>query len=492
MTNIPETGRTPRVQIRLVVIQILVLSLLGTLGGRLWYLQIREGDEYAKEASGNHVQQVVEPAVRGSILGPRSAPAGPQAKIPMHAKTGTAEVYGKQTTSWFATYTKDYTVVMTISQGGTGSGASGPAVRNIYALYGVSDDGTINKKNALLPTPEKSLPKIQTDGTIKAPKVAKDPAKDQRASQEGAPEPDETQQAATVNTSTGGNRLTRRGAVCAETGGCSHDRGQQLPGLRVRPRARGLDPAAGPRLAGPPARLADLFSALALSMIGSLLVFSATRNRTEINQGDPYYFLIRHLMNTSIGFALMIGTVWVGHRTLRTAVPLLYGASVFLILLVLTPLGSTVNGAHSWIVLGGGFSLQPSEFVKITIILGMAMLLAARVDAGDKPYPDHRTVLQALGLAAVPMLIVMLMPDLGSVMVMVIIVLGVLLASGASNRWVFGLLGAGTLGAVAVWQLGILDEYQIARFAAFANPSLDPAGVGYNTNQARIAIGSAD
>ncbi|MFJ9103699.1 rod shape-determining protein RodA [Streptomyces sp. NPDC102405] len=233
-----------------------------------------------------------------------------------------------------------------------------------------------------------------------------------------------------------------------------------------------------------------LFSALALSVIGSILVFSATRNRTEINQGDPYYFLIRHLMNTGIGFALMIGTVWVGHRTLRTAVPLLYGASLFLLLLVLTPLGSTVNGAHSWIVIGGGFSLQPSEFVKITIILGMAMLLAARVDAGDKPYPDHRTVLQALGLAAVPMLIVMLMPDLGSVMVMVIIVLGLLLASGASNRWVFGLLGAGAAGAIAVWQLHILDEYQIARFAAFANPSLDPAGVGYNTNQARIAIGS--
>jgi rod shape determining protein RodA len=233
-----------------------------------------------------------------------------------------------------------------------------------------------------------------------------------------------------------------------------------------------------------------LFSALALSMIGSILVFSATRNRTEINQGDPYYFLIRHLMNTGIGFALMIGTVWVGHRTLRTVVPLLYGASLFLLLLVLTPLGSTVNGAHSWIVIGGGFSLQPSEFVKITIILGMAMLLAARVDAGDKPYPDQRTVLQALGLAAVPMLIVMFMPDLGSVMVMVIIVLGLLLASGASNRWVFGLLGAGTAGAIAVWQLHILDEYQIARFAAFANPSLDPAGVGYNTNQARIAIGS--
>lgn len=217
-----------------------------------------------------------------------------------------------------------------------------------------------------------------------------------------------------------------------------------------------------------------LFSAIALSLIGAALVYSATRNRTELNQGDPYYFLFRHLLNTGIGFALMIGTVWLGHRTLRTAVPILYGISVFLILLVLTPLGATINGAHAWIVIGGGFSLQPSEFVKITIILGMAMLLAARVDAGDKPYPDHRTVLQSLGLAAVPILIVLLMPDLGSVMVMVIVVLGVLLASGASNRWVFGLIGAGALGAIAVWQLKILDEYQINRFAAFANPELDP------------------
>ncbi|PVE06848.1 rod shape-determining protein RodA [Streptomyces scopuliridis] len=233
-----------------------------------------------------------------------------------------------------------------------------------------------------------------------------------------------------------------------------------------------------------------LFSALALSLIGSLLVWSATRNRTQLNQGDPYYFLLRHLLNTGIGFALMIGTIWLGHRTLRGAVPALYGLSVVLVLLVLTPLGATINGAHAWIVIGGGFTLQPSEFVKVTIILGMAVMLAARVDAGDLIHPDHRTVAKSLGLAVVPMAIVMLMPDLGSVMVMAVIVLGVLLASGASNRWIIGLIGAGAAGAVAVAALGVLDEYQINRFAAFANPELDPAGVGYNTNQARIAIGS--
>ncbi|MDQ1045561.1 penicillin-binding protein 2 [Streptomyces sp. V4I2] len=135
----------------------------------------------------------------------------PQDEIPMHAKTGTAEVYGKQTTSWFATYTKDYTVIMTISQGGTGSGASGPAVRKIYnALYGVSEDGTINPKNALLPTPQKSLPKIKADGSITSPKVSKDPAKDQQISQKGTEEPDVQQLAATVATATTGNRNARR------------------------------------------------------------------------------------------------------------------------------------------------------------------------------------------------------------------------------------------------------------------------------------------
>ncbi|MGW7618408.1 rod shape-determining protein RodA [Streptomyces antimycoticus] len=233
-----------------------------------------------------------------------------------------------------------------------------------------------------------------------------------------------------------------------------------------------------------------LLTALALSAIGGALVYSATRNRTELNQGDPYYFLVRHALNTGIGLLLAIGTVWLGHRTLRGAVPVLYGLSVVLVLAVLTPLGSTINGAHAWIVVGGGFSLQPGEFAKITIILGMAMLLSARVDAGDRLNPDHRTVFQSLGLAALPIAIVLLMPDLGSVMVMAVIVLAVLLASGASNRWIAGLILTAVVGALLIWQLHVLDQYQIDRFAAFANPALDPAGVGYNTNQARIAIGS--
>ncbi|MFJ2903085.1 penicillin-binding protein 2 [Streptomyces sp. NPDC087212] len=136
----------------------------------------------------------------------------PQDKIELHAKTGTAEVYGKQTTSWLATYSKDYTVIMTISQAGTGSGASGEAVRGIYnALYGVKADGSIDNKKALLPTPQKGLPTVRKDGTIASPKVAEDPAKDLlKMEDEGATAPDENQPAGTAPTPTATNRDTRR------------------------------------------------------------------------------------------------------------------------------------------------------------------------------------------------------------------------------------------------------------------------------------------
>ncbi|MGW1158052.1 penicillin-binding protein 2 [Streptomyces sp. NPDC002519] len=136
----------------------------------------------------------------------------PQDKIPLHAKTGTAEVYGKQTTSWLATYSKDYAVIMTIAQAGTGSGASGEAVHNIYnALYGVQKDGSIDKGKALLPTPQQSLPTIRSDGSIEAQKVEKyDPGADQASQQDQHGNNATDTPAATVPSPTQSNRRTVR------------------------------------------------------------------------------------------------------------------------------------------------------------------------------------------------------------------------------------------------------------------------------------------
>jgi rod shape determining protein RodA len=231
-----------------------------------------------------------------------------------------------------------------------------------------------------------------------------------------------------------------------------------------------------------------LLVALALSVLGCLLVWSATRNRTDINNGDPQYFLVRQLINLAIGLALAAGVMWLGHDRLRSAVPLVYAASVAGILLIFTPLGTVINGQRAWLAIGG-YTIQPAEFAKVAVILGMAMILAAQVDAGDREHPGSRAILQALALAFVPLGIVVI-DDMGMAMVMSVIIIGVLLASGADLRWSIGLILAGVAAAVLVWALGILDQYQLDRFGAFVNPDLDPAGAGYNTSQAQIAIGS--
>jgi penicillin-binding protein 2 len=95
----------------------------------------------------------------------------PLDKVQLRGKTGSAEVYGKQSTSWVATYTKDYVVVMVITQGGTGSGTSGPAVRKIWEhLYGIKGEKVLKSKAAIPgTTPPRQLPTFAGDGSILPP-----------------------------------------------------------------------------------------------------------------------------------------------------------------------------------------------------------------------------------------------------------------------------------------------------------------------------------
>jgi len=240
-----------------------------------------------------------------------------------------------------------------------------------------------------------------------------------------------------------------------------------------------------------PLRRLDPVLALAVAglvAMGSLLVWSATRQRMIDADLDPQAFLKRHLVNAAIGLVVGAAAAMVDYRSLQAYAPLVYLASCAGLVAVLSPLGTTINGAHSWIVLGGGFQLQPAEFAKVALVVGMALLLAEHRDRETTPRGGD--VVLVLALAAVPIALVLLQPDLGTALVLVFIVLGVLAIAGASAGWIGGLLLAGAVVAVGAVQVGVLDDYQVARFAAFANPELDPRGVGYNTNQARIAIGS--
>jgi rod shape determining protein RodA len=229
-------------------------------------------------------------------------------------------------------------------------------------------------------------------------------------------------------------------------------------------------------------------SALALSAIGSLLVWSATQGKLADTGLDPQSFLKKNLINIVVGIAFAVLISRFDYRLLRAYTPILWGASVIGLLAVLSPLGKTVNGAHAWIFLPGGFSLQPSEFAKIAIILGMAMILSEKRDAENEPRDID--VVFALGVAAIPIALILLQPDLGTVMVIATIVFGIIAVSGAKARWLIGILAGGALVAFVAIQVGILKQYQLDRLTAFTDPTQNGRTTGYNTQQARIAIGS--
>lgn len=230
-----------------------------------------------------------------------------------------------------------------------------------------------------------------------------------------------------------------------------------------------------------------LAAALALSLIGALLVWSATKGKLVGFETDPEAYLKKHVINLVIGMALGLLVSRFDYRLLRAYTPILWGASIVGLLFVLVK-GSTINGAKAWIALPGGFTLQPSEFAKIAIILGMAMILSEKRDAENEPRDID--VLYALGVAGIPIALIMLQPDLGTVMVTACAVFAIIAVSGAKARWLVGLLAGGALVAFVALQVGILKQYQVDRLTAFTDPANDPRGIGYNTQQARIAIGS--
>ncbi|KUG51542.1 rod shape-determining protein RodA [Serinicoccus chungangensis] len=227
---------------------------------------------------------------------------------------------------------------------------------------------------------------------------------------------------------------------------------------------------------------APFVAGLGLSLVGAVLIWSAT------HEWAGTALAVRHLVNTVVGVVVGLAVVALDVRWLRAAAPWVYLAGLSGLVLVLTPVGQTVNGSRSWLFLPGGFSLQPAELAKIGLVVGLAMILAE----GRDPYrrPGWREVIPAWVLAAVPIGLIMLQPDLGSGLVLGVLTLVVVATSGASWRWSAAAAAAVCAAVVAAIRVPLLDPYQVDRLLAFRDPGLDPEGIGYQTRQARLAIGS--
>jgi rod shape determining protein RodA len=231
------------------------------------------------------------------------------------------------------------------------------------------------------------------------------------------------------------------------------------------------------------------FAVIGLLFIGTLLVYAGTREWFRSYDLDPEYYLKRHTLNILIGSLLAYGTTLIDYRLLRAYTPIIWLASVIGLVIVLIPgLGSEINGARAWISLPGGFQFQPAELAKIAIIVGIAMIMADRENAHDDP--SDLDVLKALAISAVPVLLIIAQPDLGTVLIISAAILAMIAASGAPSRWVIGLLILAVLGVFTAIQTGAVSQYQIARLQSFVDPSADPQATGYQLRQSRITIGS--
>ena len=231
-----------------------------------------------------------------------------------------------------------------------------------------------------------------------------------------------------------------------------------------------------------------MLATLALVTLGTLLVWSATSTRADLTGGDPNAYLRKQLVNVAIGLVLMVGVLATDHRWVRILAPLVYVASIVGLVLVLVA-GSTINGSRSWLQVGG-MSIQPSEFAKLAVVIGMALVVAERTERRWGRGVRSLEVVAMLLIAGVPAVLILLQPDLGTMLVLSATVFGALAIAGAGRRWLGGLTLVAVVGALAAVSLGVLKPYQVDRFLAFTNPELDPRGAGYNVEQARIAVGN--
>ncbi len=218
-----------------------------------------------------------------------------------------------------------------------------------------------------------------------------------------------------------------------------------------------------------------------VALIGVVMVYSATRGpATDLRPAETFH-LVRQARLAALGVVAMVAAGWFGHRRLHRFVPLVYLGMLGLLGAVLL-VGAEVKGARAWLQFGW-IQFQPSEFGKVVLVLGLAAWLAR----GDEPSAPR--VVVAVLLVAAPVGLIILEPDLGTVLVYGAIAAGMALVAGVKGRHlaILGLLLV--TGLVGVLQSDVLEEYQVRRLLVFVDDESDTTA-SYNLEQAQVAIGN--
>jgi rod shape determining protein RodA len=221
---------------------------------------------------------------------------------------------------------------------------------------------------------------------------------------------------------------------------------------------------------------------LALSMLGLLMIYSATRVGLERVNLPASFSMERQMIFVAAGLILFVALSFVDYRELGQLAHIIYLGMIALLALVF--LFPAVKGAQRWFDLGY-FQLQPSEFSKTACVIALAAVLG-------RPQVKLRwgRIGQALAVIAVPGILIFLQPDLGTMLVFAFLTIVMLFGAGISGRQILVLSGLGVGLLVAVVQLGVLRDYQVDRIRVLMDPTIDPTGIGWNLRQSKLAVGS--
>lgn len=225
---------------------------------------------------------------------------------------------------------------------------------------------------------------------------------------------------------------------------------------------------------------------LCLMGIGIVMVYSASVVSAELQFGDGTYYLKRQLAFMAVGLVLMIAAMNFPYQALERYAPIFMGVSIFLLLLALVPgISSSAKGASRWLNLGI-IRLQPSETVKLSLIIYLSAYLSQRQHELHKFRVAWVPNIALVGLIAA---LLMVQPDFGSTVISGAMLMLMIWAAGGSNLHV-GLLGVAglILGGAAIAH----KAYRMKRLMAFMSPESDPQGVAYQINQALISFGSGE
>jgi len=220
---------------------------------------------------------------------------------------------------------------------------------------------------------------------------------------------------------------------------------------------------------------------LALVAFGLVMVYSATSASAAVGGNDPGYYLKRQGIYAALGIVLMMVAQRWDYRRLRTLSPLLVLVSLGLLAAVLV-IGPAINGARRWISLGPAV-FQPSELAKLALAIWAAGYLSRH-----RAPADLRELWRPVGaLASIFCLLLMLEPDMGTSITLMLMLTGMLVVAGTPSRVLGAALAiAFALGTVAIW----MEPYRRARFFAFLHPWHDAQGTGFQLVQAMISMGS--